>query len=145
MTKEELQKENEEKKEYLKSYQGLLKRAKILKAEIEELRSSKMFPSMSYDDTPHGSNNNDLSSYMAVLDDKITELTNLRYNKINRYMEITTQVEMMEDETEKNLLTLRYLRGIEWEKVCVYMNYEWAQIHRIHSRALKNFKISDTK
>lgn len=142
MIKEELQKENEEKKEYLRSYQCLVRRAKILEEEIQELRLSKMFPSMQYDDMPHGNNNNDLSAYMAILDEKVTELTNIRYSKINRYMEITKQVESMENENEKNLLTLRYLRGLQWESICINMGYSWKQIHRYHSKALSNFMMT---
>ena len=37
---------------------------------------------------------------------------------------------------------LRYLRGYTWEQICVKMEYSWKQIHRIHGKALKNFKMT---
>ncbi len=30
---------------------------------------------------------------------------------------------------------------MKWEKIAVEMGYAWAQIHRIHSSALKNLKM----
>lgn len=35
------------------------------------------------------------------------------------------------------LIRLRYLELKSWESICVEMNYQWAQVHRIHSDALK--------
>lgn len=40
----EIQKENEEKKEYLKSYRRAVKREKDILNEIQRLRTDKMFP-----------------------------------------------------------------------------------------------------
>jgi len=57
-------------------------------------------------------------------------------------MQIFTDVENLEDETEKAVLTYRYLRGYTWEQICVKMEYSWKQIHRIHGKALKNFKMT---
>lgn len=143
MTKEELKKEMEEKKEYLKSYQDYYKRAKVLQVEIDELRHSKMFPHVKNDGMPHGNCISDLSSYAAKLDELINDLEELKLKKIKKYQEITHQIELMENEMDKNLLTLRYLRDFRWEDICISLSYEWAQIHRLHTKALKNFKIHD--
>lgn len=139
VTREELQKENESKKEYLKSYISLKRRAKILEEEINELRLNEMLPCVQYDDMPHSHNIKDLSNYAAALDDKLQELYKLRYDKVTRYTEIMRKIEMMGDETEKDLLTLRYLKGMKWEDICVELNYSWKQIHRLHYKALNNF------
>lgn len=143
MTKEELKKEIEEKKEYLKSYQDYYKRAKILQVEIDELRHSKMFPSVINDGMPHSNSISDLSSYAAKLDDLINSLEELRLKKIEKYKEVTQRIELMENEMDKNILTLRYLRDFRWEDICISLSYEWAQIHRLHTKALKNFKMND--
>ena len=143
MTKEELKKEIELKKEYLKSYQDYYRRSKILQVEIDELRHSKMFPSVIIDGMPRGNSVNDLSSYAAKLDDLIHGLEELKVKKIEKYKEITEKIESMESEMDKNLLTLRYLRDSRWEDICISLNYEWAQIHRLHTKALKNFKMHD--
>ena len=133
--------ENEKKKEYLKSYLPLVKAAKRLEEELEELRASKMFPSMGCDGMPHGSGGGDMSDYIIKLDAVMSRLIKARYARIERYSDIFTDIERMEDEQEKEVLSYRYLKGYNWEKICDLTGYSWKQMHRIHARALKNFKI----
>ena len=137
-------KENELKKEYLRSYIPMVKAAKRIEEEIEQLRLDKMFPSMVYDDMPHGNDQKDLSDYMARLDELEKQLIEARYQRITMYSRIFRDIELQEDETEKAVLVYRYLRGYSWEKVCVKMGYEWAQVHRLHARALNNFRCDPT-
>lgn len=47
-------------------------------------------------------------------------------------------------EREKYLMRLRYVNGLKWEAICVKMNYEWRQIHTIHSNILKELKKAKT-
>ena len=141
LTKEELQKENEEKKEYLRSYQGLLKNIKLLQIEIEELRLSKMNPSIVYDDMPHPNNNTDLSTYAAVLDCKERQLADVKEQATTRYNEITTKIESMSDATERSLLTLKYLRLLTFDEVAEKLDYSRRNITHIHGKALKNFSL----
>lgn len=51
-----IQEENEQKKEYLKSYRRAIKREQDILDEIQRLRLDKMFPSVLNDGMPHGSN-----------------------------------------------------------------------------------------
>ena len=51
-------------------------------------------------------------------------------------------IEAVEDDRERLLLQYRYLDGWTFEKIAVEMNYSWRQIHRLHSRALTNVKMS---
>jgi DNA-directed RNA polymerase specialized sigma subunit len=48
----------------------------------------------------------------------------------------------MENEDEQEVLRLRYIKGLKWEEVALKMNYSWKQVHRIHSSALKSFKMT---
>lgn len=102
-----------------------------------------MFPSVINDGMPHSNSISDLSSYAAKLDDLINSLEELRLKKIEKYKEVTQRIELMENEMDKNILTLRYLRDFRWEDICISLSYEWAQIHRLHTKALKNFKMND--
>lgn len=43
--------------------------------------------------------------------------------------------------TERELMRLRYIDGVDWTEVAATINYEWAQTHRVHARALR--KISN--
>lgn len=42
--------------------------------------------------------------------------------------------------TERELIRLRYIDGAEWIEVAETINYEWAQTHRVHARALAKIK-----
>ena len=55
---------------------------------------------------------------------------------------IKSVIEVVEDDRERLLLQYRYLDGWTFEKIAVEMNYSWRQIHRLHSKALTNLKMS---
>lgn len=133
--------ENEEKKEYLKSYQRSVKREQDILDEIQRLRLDKMFPSVINDGMPHGSSQRDLSDYIVIIDEMIEDLKQERLERAKRQQEIEYRIRQMKDEDEQRVLRLRYIKGLKWEEIAVEMNYKWTQMHRIHGRALKNFKM----
>ena len=135
------QQENEAKKEYLQSYKKYKQKAKRLEEQLEELRLGKMFPSMGMSDMPGAHNQKDLSDYMVQYDRIETNIIKARKDAILRYEEVRQQIEQLEDEDEKRVLTLRYLKSYGWERICVEMEYSWRQIHYIHSRALEHFNM----
>ena len=137
-----IQEENEQKKEYLKSYRRAIKREQDILDEIQRLRLDKMFPSVVNDGMPHGSSHSDLSDYAAILDEQIELLKEERLEKVRCYQKIERQISQMENEDEQEVLRLRYILGMKWEEVAVKMGYSWKQTHRIHSSALKNFKMT---
>lgn len=134
--------ENEQKKEYLKSYRRAVKREQDILDEIQRLRLDKMFPSVVNDGMPHGSSYSDLSDYAAILDEQIELLKEERLEKVRCYQKIERQIRQMENEDEQEVLRLRYIKGLKWEEVAVKMDYSWRQIHRIHSSALISLKIT---
>lgn len=133
--------ENEEKKEYLKSYQRSVKREQDILNEIQRLRMDKMFPSIVNDGMPHGSSQRDLSDYIVTIDEMIEDLKQERLKRAKRQQEIEHRIRQMEDEDEQRVLRLRYIKGLKWEEVAVEMGYSWKWIHKIHSEALKHFEI----
>lgn len=135
---------NEVKKQYLRSYQKAVRREQEILDEIQQLRMDKMFPSVVNDGMPKGSKQSDLSEYVVKLDELIEKLKQERFEKIKRMDDILYHISLLRDEDEQRVLRLRYIKGLKWEEVAVNMDYEWAQMHRIHSRALKNLK-RDTK
>ena len=137
-----IQEENEQKKEYLKSYRRAIKREQDILDEIQRLRLDKMFPSVVNYGMPHGSSHSDLSDYVAILDEQIELLKKERLEKVRCYQKIERQIRQMENEDEQEVLRLRYILGMKWEEVAVKMGYSWRQIHRIHSSALLNFEIT---
>lgn len=80
-------------------------------------------------------------SYIAILDEQIELLKVERLEKARCYQKIERQIKQMENEDEQEVLRLRYITGLKWEEVALKMNYSWKWIHKIHGRALQNFKI----
>lgn len=136
-----IQEENEKKKEYLKSYRRAVKREQDILEEIQRLRLDKMFPSVVNDGMPHGSSHSDLSDYVAIMGEQIELLKEERLEKVRCYQRIERQIRQMENEDEREVLRLRYIKGLKWEEVALKMNYSWKWVHKIHGRALQNFEI----
>ena len=133
--------ENDLKKEYLRKYRTHVRRIHRINAEISELRSMKLSPSLNNDGMPHGSSQSDLSGYAAELDSMVQELIDERYYRIKDYQEIVGRIKKLKSENEKDVLFYRYIRGMDWWEIAEKMKFSERQIFRIHGKALANFKI----
>lgn len=54
-------------------------------------------------------------------------------------LEIERVIETL-DPTERELVRLRYIDGLDWHLVARRINYSWQQTHRIHARVLEKIK-----
>ena len=136
------QSENDLKKEYLRKYRTHVRRIHRINAEIAELRSMKISPSVNNDGMPHGGcGQSDLSGYAAELDSMVQELIDERYYRIKDYQEIVGRIKKLKSENEKDVLFYRYIRGMDWWEIAEKMKFSERQIFRIHGKALANFKI----
>lgn len=131
---------NEEKKRYLCRYQQAKRRAALLMAQMEELRSSKTSPVGLGDGMPHGSGTSDLSGYAARLDELLRELEAEKEMQMVTYREIRQQISMVPDPTEQEILSRRYLLEQRWEKISVEMNYDYRYVLKLHGKALLHFE-----
>lgn len=135
--------ENEEKKRYLNGYRDCTRRERQLQEQIDALRSQQMFPSVNHDGMPQGNAHSDLSGYMARLDALVSQLEAEKEIAIREYNEIYNQVQLMQDEAEKEVLERRYLLGDSWWRIAVKMNYAESHIYRIHGAALSHFQMTE--
>lgn len=136
------QSENDLKKEYLRKYRTHVRRIHRINAEIAELRSMKISPSVNNDGMPHGGcGQSDLSGYAAELDSMVQELIDERYCRIKDYQEIVGRIKKLKSENEKDVLFYRYIRGMDWWEIAEKMKFSERQIFRIHGKALANFQI----
>ena len=135
--------ENDRKKEYLRSYRQHVRRIHRINAEIAELRSMKLHPSMKPNDgMPHGSGGQgDLSGYAAELDEMIRELIEERYLRIKTYQAIACQIKRMKSRNESDVLFYRYIKAMDWWDIAELMGFSERQIYRIHGKALVHFEI----
>ena len=136
------QSENDLKKEYLRKYRTHVRRIHRINAEIAELRSMKISPSVNNDGMPHGGcGQSDLSGYAAELDSMVQELIDERYCRIKDYQEIVGRIKKLKSENEKDVLFYRYIRGMDWWEIAEKMKFSERQIFRIHGKALANVQI----
>ncbi len=134
--------ENEQKKLFLRSYLRDKQAVIRLEEQLAELRANKISPSVINDGMPHGTELSDLSDYAAKVDELERKLLKKRYKCLQSFRKVQNAIEAMEDESEKELLTYRYLRGMKWEEIAVKMGYSWKHMHRIHARAINNLKMT---
>ena len=140
--KEQIKKENEEKKKYLRGYKKHCRKIELINAKIEELQRLKRNPSVRNDGMPRGSNQSDLSDYAAQLDTLEDELYNEGVAEVKIYKDITCRIDELEDEDEREVLYYRYIKDKEWWEIAKTMGFSESWIYELHGRALKNLKIS---
>ncbi len=133
--------EIEKKKEYLRGYEKAIRRVKRCETRIDAIRMNKMHPSLILDGLPHGSVQSDLSSYAAKLDEEEQKYLKTIKQEEELRAEITDKIEKLEDEDEKDVLLYRYIALMKWEDVATKMGFSRQHTHKIHARALKNFKM----
>lgn len=133
--------EIKEKKEYLRGYERAVRQMERSEVRMREMRLNKIYPSMNNDGMPHAHNSSDLSGYASVLDEEERRYLKARYNRIVLCRDISNKIECLVDEDEKDVLMYRYIKLMKWEDICVKMDHSWQHIHRIHKKALENFKM----
>ena len=133
--------ENEEKKEYLKGYIKALKMECLLNDRLQQIRESKLFPSLQIDGMPHSRINSDLSVYAEKVSDLIEKIGQQKLECCKKYEEISEAISNMKDDTEREVLMRRYIMCEKWEEIAVNMGYGYRHVLKIHGNALNNFKI----
>ena len=132
---------NRRKKKYLLQYREALISEKILQDQIDELRSAYASPkSPNYDGMPHGfSSEHDLSDYAEKIDDLLCLVQGQRKQAVEICTDITRRIGSMPNETERDILRLRYLQGVRFTEIAERLNYTERHILRLHGEALKHF------
>jgi RNA polymerase sigma factor (sigma-70 family) len=138
--------ENEEKKEYLKKLRESKNALKRIEEQLKEVESETV-PKMSKINTVvRGSSmRKDLSDYISKKEELVNKMTKAKYERVDIYNDVFHAIEEMNDERERTILTLRYIKGLKWEEIAVQLHVERAQVHRIHAKALKHFNIPKTE
>ena len=131
--------ENEQKKEFLMSYQLAKRDVTRLEEQLAELRIGKMSPGCEIGDgLPHAHNATDLSGYAAKVDELEREIVAARYRLICAFERVRDYIKTLENEKEQKVLFYKYLCLMKWEKIADKMQMSYRQVLRIHGRALCN-------
>lgn len=141
------ERKNEVKKEYLNKFRESKEALKRIEDQIREVEMHEISSQIgSINSVIHGSSTRkDLSDYIAKKDELVGKMIQERNRRIGTYTDIFQAIENVPDERERLVLTLRYIKCLKWEEIAVKMHVEWAQVHRIHAKALKHLNISKEK
>ena len=129
-----------EKKKYLQAYMAIRRELEILEEEILHFRQAKAAPSQVIHAVPGNRSYEDYSLYASLLEQKIEKLQRQRLAQIERYQDILDCIECLSDETERDVLRLKYIHGYTLEKTAEYMHYSLRQINNIHRKALEHLR-----
>lgn len=138
---------NEVKKEYLNKYRESKKAEKRIAEQIKEFESQKIWLKINNNDIGICGSRvfRDLSACMVKEEQLVEQMIQARNTHVEIYNDIFQAIEVIADEREREVLTLRYIECLKWEEIAVKMHVEWAQVHRIHAKALQHFKIPELK
>lgn len=127
----------EEIKAKLKRYRFIAGEISDLLDERERLRSlaEKITPSLSFAPV-HGANTDKMVPVVANLIEVERYIEKRSKELLRARMEAEKLIDSLSDERHRAVLKSYYFSRRSWEECCVAVGYEWAQIHRIHSRAL---------
>ena len=132
-------------KEYLLKYQAARRRAERIERQIRELKEKYSLPSaIQYSDMPKSPNvEHDLSEYAAKLDELVGYLVKTYSVCIGIEGDILKRLDSMEDETERELLRMRYIKMMDWKEIITCMPYSERSVYYIHGRALNHFPLPE--
>ena len=133
---------SQEKKEFLSRYLEIMAEEKDIREEIAYWESKAQKVTSSWSAVPSGGKSSDKVQTGAI---KIAELRESLIDKINHLVAVRIEIERaigtVQDDTQRRLLRLRYIKGMTWEKIAVEMNYTYQWVCELHGRALNKVEI----
>lgn len=133
---------NQEKKEFLQQYRLAEMEEQRLEHEIERWRSRAERMTAGYSKAPAGGGDGrSMEHTLERLGELAGELTHQRDKLIRLRREIGAAIDTVPDTRLRELLRLRYIEGMTWERVAVQMGYSYMQVCRLHGKALSQIKM----
>lgn len=128
---------NQDKKEFLQQYRLAEMEEQRLEHEIERWRSRAERMTAGYSKAPAGGGDGrSLENTLERLGELAVELTQQRDKLIRLRREIGAAIDTVPDARLRELLRLRYIEGLSFERIAVSMDYSWRQVIRLHGVAL---------
>lgn len=135
---------SQEKKEFLSRYLKVLAEEKDIREEIAYWESKAQKVTASWSAVPSGGKGSDKVQTGAI---KVAELRESLMDKINQLAAVRIEIERaigtVQDDTQRRLLRMRYIKGMIWERIAVEMNYSYRNTTRLHGLALESCNIKD--
>lgn len=133
---------NQEKKAYLMRYRTADAEINDMLREKDRIMSRLTRMTASISGMPQGVGESDKLtdgvSKLVELDNEIDARVDVLV-KLRR--EIEGKIGSLDSDTQRRLLTLRYINGMTWERVSVEMRFDLRWVYRVHGIALANLTI----
>lgn len=125
-------------KAYLQRYRAALARYQSLARSIVELRETLTGTTQALrpDPVSGGGGQDRMAGVVARIADMEAELSDALADLDAQLRQTVAAIEAVPDETQRAVLTLRYIEGMDWNGIQGRLNYEKTQIFVIHGRAL---------
>lgn len=130
-------------KQYLMEYRALVQRRDALLDELDRLREATLRATGRISAVPPSGTRNPGATEDALL--RVVE-GETRLMQIIAHLKEALSVrlaliEQLPDEREKTLLTLRYIKGYDWEHVGYALHYERTRVFELHQHALEGIRL----
>ena len=129
-------------KTFLKRYRAMLKRKESLQRTIDEAydRATSITQKLKEVTVSGGSPHDKIADEVIRIADSTEQLKACVKQIDKELAAILAAIESVPDETQKTVLTLRYIEGLDWLTIQERMHYEKTQALVIHGRGLWNVK-----
>ena len=126
-------------KTFLRQYAPALRYAQKCFDELDDARGTSL-KSPRLDGMPRGGGGNGLDDQIARIDALERRAATARDKALEMAEIIEQIIESVQDNDEKAVLRLRYLRGYTWEEVGVELGWSVTSAWRIHGRAIQKLR-----
>jgi DNA-directed RNA polymerase specialized sigma24 family protein len=131
-------------KQELKNYLRMNKELERLEEKMSELRNRLEKPKSNIFSNVPGGERKDFTDYIDLLIDLQEQYSERAKMIVSEQIRIEAAISALDDPLERAVMGYKYVDGLNWEQICVKMNYSWRQTHYIHSGALKNLECLHT-
>ena len=123
-------------KKWLKTYLKLGRDIEYTQSEIQEWESAAEWATSRFTGMPKGGGNAGFVSALEAIEKLVSRLSGMINEKLILREEIEKSIDSLEDERYKEVLTLRYIMGMRFNRIAAAMDYEERQIYNLHGLAL---------
>lgn len=126
-------------KQTLRQYRPALQYARKCFRELDDARNEGL-RSPRLDGMPRGGGGNGLDEQIARIDALERRAAKARKKALDLAEQIEDMIDALEDNTQKTVLSLHYLKGYSWVKVGMVLHYTDRNVRRIHGKALEELR-----
>ena len=134
--------DQQEKRNFLQQYGAAELEEKRLDREVERWKTRTARTGADYQLVRSaGEDNPELAQAVRQIANLTRDLIRQRSKLTALRQSIGAAIDSVSDDRLKELLRLRYIDGMTWEKIAEQMNYSCMQINRLHSKALSQINM----